>query len=242
VTLVPPTLPLPSAGTVRPRGKTRNHWDAQRWQHRRHPDHLQPALLPQNRRDPIHGGGATILLPSKIRARRQACWQNSVAQMMSCQVDCKRDIVVCRLHVPMLPRSLQAEAWDGEWCACGEGCMCEQPESPGCGCQAGGDRTCNPGAAWQVDACTVSYCAAGAAGSPWIVLVLILGSFCVLCGIGAYKLKTGALGDLGGPGGPPGMDQQDEYGQYGSRVTKVEQIQDENPSASDADADNTEEE
>jgi hypothetical protein len=38
------------------------------------------------------------------------------------------------------------------------------------------------------------------------------------------------------------MDQQDEYGQYGSRVTKVEQIQDENPSASDADADNTEEE
>ena len=68
-----------------------------------------------------------------------------------------------------------------------------------------------------------------------IVLVLILGSFCVLCGIGAYKIKSGALGDLGGPGmgGPPGMGGMDS-------VARVEQVPDEvtqdaNPSASDAD-------
>ena len=138
---------------------------------------------------------------------------------------------MCRLLTPL---ATQAEAWVGEWCACGDGCMCEVPESM-CGCQAGGDRTCDPGATWQVDSCTVNYCAAGAAGSPWIVLVLILGSFCVLCGIGAYKIKSGALGDLGGPGmgGPPGMGGMDS-------VARVEQVPDEvtqdaNPSASDAD-------
>lgn len=117
--------------------------------------------------------------------------------------------------------------------------MCEVPESM-CGCQAGGDRTCDPGATWQVDSCTVNYCAAGAAGSPWIVLVLILGSFCVLCGIGAYKIKSGAFGDLGGPGmGPP-----PGYGPDGvGGMDRVEQVPDvvvaqeaaENPSASDAD-------